>query len=150
MKKFFNSQGFTQTELLLTMGIFVFLAGFAMTSLLGSQRSSSLTGTVNTFIADAREQQVKAMVGDTEGSGTLSDYGVRFGTTNYTLYRNTYGTSNFVVGLPNTVQVSGAEIVFLKGSGEIASPATVTFTDTTNNSQKTVTINRYGVVTGVN
>jgi len=150
VRKLFNNSGFTQTELLLTMGIFVLLSSFAISNLLGSQRTSSLTGAVDTFVADVREQQVKAMVGDTEGTGTLSNYGVHFTTTQYTLYRTAYGTSNYTVTLPNTVQVSGSEILFLKGSGEIAAATTVTFTDLTNGRLKTVTINRYGVVTAVN
>lgn len=144
-------------EFLLTMGIFAILAGFATINLVNVQQRNSLNTTVDVFIADLKEQQLKAMVGDTEGSGIISNYGIRFSSSQYTLFRNSYGTSNFVINLPAVMTVTSTfpsnEIVFLKGSGEISGyggTRTVTLTDTTNGQQKVLTFNRYGVVTSIN
>lgn len=141
----------------MTMGIFAILAGFATLNLVNVQHKSSLNATLDVFIADLKEQQLKAMVGDTEGSGIISDYGIRFNTSQYTLFRNTYGTANFIVNLPPiftaTTEFPNNQIVFEKGSGEIsgftAGDNTISFTDTTSGEQKIVTLNKYGVITGI-
>lgn len=145
-------------EFLLTMGIFGILAGIATINLVNVSQRNSLNTTVDIFVADLKEQQLKAMVGDTEGSGSISNYGIRFSTSQYTMFRSIYGTSNFVINLPGVVTVTSTfpnnEIVFLKGSGELSSftagSNTITLTDTTSGQQKVLTINRYGVVTGIN
>ncbi len=105
-----------------------------------------------------KEQQIKAMVGDTEGTASVSAYGVHFDTATYTLFRNTYGTGNFVISLPSTIHISSTfpspQIIFATGSGEltnyVSNSATITFSDTADNSQKVITLNKYGVVTNVN
>lgn len=145
-------KGFTLAELVVIIAIALTMIVLSTIALARSQQKASLTGVVDTFVADLKEQQAKAMVGDTEGTSTISDYGLDFETTQYTLFRNTYvvgGSSNFVVSLPPTIQVTGSQIIFAKGSGETTA-AIITFTDTTTNEQRTVTMNKYGVITGVN
>ncbi|HVF69270.1 MAG TPA: prepilin-type N-terminal cleavage/methylation domain-containing protein [Xanthomonadales bacterium] len=152
------ANGFTLIELLLAMGIFSTLIGISSISLLNTQRKTSLSGAVQVFIADLRSQQIRAMVGEDEAGGDATDYGLHFETTSYTQFKETYGTNNFVANLPSRTNVvttfPSSQIVFIKGSGEISGFAggtnTVTFQDLNDGSQKVVTINRYGVVTGVN
>ncbi len=151
-------KGFTLIELLVAIGIFSTLIGITSISLFSAQRKSYLSASVDIFIADLKSQQLRAMVGEEDSSGNAADYGVHFETTTYTQFRSTYGTSNFVFSLPGSTRVittfPSAQIIFLKGSGEISGYSdglnTVTFQDTNDGSQKIVTINRYGVVTGVN
>jgi hypothetical protein len=98
------------------------------------------------------------MVGDTNGSTSPSAYGVHFETASYTLFRNTYGTENFKVNLPSGTQFSttlvNSQVIFATGSGALTTFTsghnTITLTDTGDESHKTITVNQYGVVTGVN
>jgi len=151
-------KGFTAIEVMLVIAILFILLGVITTNLFKFQNSSQLSSTVASFLADYKEQQIKAMVGDTENTGTLANYGVHFEATSYTLFRNSYGTSNFAVSLPSGTQVSttfpSSQVVFSAGSGALTSftsgQNTITFTDTGDGSQKVVTINKYGVVTSVN
>ena len=152
-----SPKGFTLVEVTLVVSLFFILVGLATVNLFNFQHKSQLDATVNSFQADYKEQQIKAMVGDTEGTSASTNYGVHFETTSYTLFRGTYtfgNSANFVVVLPNTVTIatnfSNAQILFLKGSGEVSGTGTITLTDTVTAAQKVLTINKYGVITGVN
>ena len=147
--------GFTLIELSLVVSIFFILVGLATVNLFQFQHKSQMNATINSFVADYKEQQIKAMVGDTEGATSSANFGIHFDTTSYTLFRDTYGTSNLAVDLPSTIHIGtsyngGAQVVFTKGSGEVGSAGTITFTDTSDSSQKVLTINKYGVITAVN
>lgn len=151
-------KGFTVIETALVLGIFFILVGLVTVNLFKFQHTSQLSSTIDTFLADYKEQQIKAMVGDTDNTGTINNYGVHIESTSYTLFRNTYGTANFAVNMPNGIQLTttfpSSQVVFTAGSGEVAGFTTglntITFTDTVDGSQKVVTINRYGVVAAVN
>jgi prepilin-type N-terminal cleavage/methylation domain-containing protein len=149
-------RGFTLIELSLVIAIFLILVGLTTVNLFQLQHANQLSATVSSFLADMKEQQIKAMVGDTEGSGTMANYGVHFDTTSYTLFRNAFETGNFTVTLPSGTQIAsafGTQILFQKGGGDISGFVngnnTITFIDTGNNNQKVITLNRYGVVTSV-
>jgi prepilin-type N-terminal cleavage/methylation domain-containing protein len=156
--KFKISKGFSLIELMVVTGIFATLIGISTISLVGAQRKSYLNAAVNVFIADLKSQQLRAMVGEEDGSGAAADYGIHFETGSYTQFRGSYGTTNFVSNLPGNTNVVTAfpssQIVFEKGSGEISGfingTNTVTFQDPGSGDQKVVTINKYGVVTEVN
>ena len=151
-------KGFTLIEIIIVMGVILVLLTVSTMNLSNVQRDSQLQAAVNTFIADMREQQIKAMAGDTENTASGSDYGLRLETTQYTTYRGTYGTGNFLIELPETIQMTNNivtnDLIFEQGSGDILSPitpyTTVTFTDTTDGSSTTLDINRYGVVENTN
>jgi prepilin-type N-terminal cleavage/methylation domain-containing protein len=157
ISNFKYNQGFTMVELLLVMGIFTVLSSIATVSLAKFERNASLSSEVNTIIPDLKEQQIKAMAGDGEGSGSINNYGVHITATSYTLFQGTYvagNSSNLVVTLPANIQLSttfpSSEILFAKGSGEVTGPNTLTLTDMTNSHTKTITINKYGVITSIN
>ena len=157
-KKFSTQKGYTAIEVALVTGIVLILVGLSTSNLLKFQHTTQVSSTVNSFLADYKEQQIKAMVGDTEGSKAISDYGIHIETSSYTLFRNTYGTANFTVNVPADIQLSttfpSSQIIFSKGSGNVSGfvngQNTITIRNTADNSQKTITINQYGVVTGVN
>ena len=159
-----NSQGgFTITELMVVIGIITTLLGLTAINLLGSRNKASLASTIDPLVADIKQHQIKAMVGDTEGQATAYSFGVRFETTRYILFRGTTYSStdsaNFTVDLDNSVNFenitfSTAQIVFAQGSGEIngftSGSNTVKVRNIRSNDQKTITINRYGVITSIN
>jgi type II secretory pathway pseudopilin PulG len=145
-------RGFSLAELVIIIAISIIMLALGTVSLLNSQEKASLSTTIETFIADLKEQQVKAMVGDTEGTGSANDYGINFETTQYTLFRNTYvagNSQNFSVPLPSTIEATSPRITFTKGSGE-TTPVSITFTNTATNEIRTITINKYGTVVGIN
>jgi len=150
--------GFTAVEVILVMSIATILLSLITVNLFKFQHKSQLSSTVVSFLADYKEQQIKAMVGDTSGSTAPSAYGVHIETTSYTLFRNSYGTANFTVSLPTGTQFSttfpSSQVIFATGSGSLTSftsgQNTITLKDTGDGSQKVITINRYGVVASVN
>lgn len=156
------NSGFTFVEVVVMMGVALILFGLTTTSLLNTQHQVSLDLTVDEFIADLKEQQIKAMIGDTEGRTATDTHGVYFTTNSYTVFHGTYSSgesSNFTVTLPESLRFSiinlpGSQIVFEQGSGEIAGfvngQNTVTLLDAAGGMNKTVTVNKYGVITGVN
>jgi type II secretory pathway pseudopilin PulG len=150
------SRGFTAVEIILVISLMVVLLTLVTVNLFSFQHKSQLSSTIESFLADYKEQQIKAMVGDTSGTATPSAFGIHLETNSYTEFQNAYGTNNFTVNLPSGTQFTAttfanSQVLFATGSGEVATGNnTITITDTGNNSQKVITINRYGVVTGVN
>jgi type II secretory pathway pseudopilin PulG len=151
-------KGYSLIEITLVISIFIILVGLATINLYKFQHTDQLSSAVNSFFADYKSQQLKAMIGETDGTGSVSSFGVHFETSSYTLFQNTYGTNNFSVNLPAGTQLSttlsNSQVVFMSGSGEVSGfingQNTIIFKDTVDNSTKTVTINRYGVVTALN
>ncbi len=158
-----SSKGYSITELLIVIAIFVFLSGFITLSLIHTQQHASLNGTIDQLTADMKQQQLKSMINDTEGRGTTDTYGIYFQSTAYTLFHGaTYSSgdpTNFVVNLDTGLQFSAinlpaSSIIFAKGSGEVAGftngENTVRLQNTTSGDTKTITVNQYGAITTVN
>ncbi len=151
-------RGFTVIEMALVVAIFLILAGLVSVNLFKFQHTSQLSSTLVSFLADYKEQQIKAMVGDTDNTGSVANYGVHLQTSGYTVFRNSYGTGNFTVSLPSALQFTttfpSSQLVFTTGSGALTSftsgQNTITLKDTVDGSQKVITINRYGVISAVN
>lgn len=156
-----KQNGFTAIEMLLVTAIFAVLVALTSVNLYSFQHKTQSNMSLNTFIADIKQQQTKAMVGDTEGRNSNSTYGINFATTNYVLFHGTFSSTdsaNFTVVLPNTLQVSttfpNSQLIFAAGTGEIvgyaSNSATVTLRDISNNSQRVMNFNKYGIITNVN
>ncbi len=155
-------KGFTLVELMVVMGIIAILISYSVVNLTSIQHTTYLGTTIDTFISDLKQQQLKAMVGDTEGRGVNDYYGIRFGTTDYALFHGasySVSSSNPVIPLTSSIQFSNvtfpqSRIVFEKGSGEIVGftvgSNTITLRNTVTSEVKTITINRYGVITQIN
>ncbi len=153
--------GFTLVELLLVMGLFAILVGLSTTNFLSFQHRTTLTAGTETLLSDIKSQQTKAMVG-LAPNGSSDNFGILLSQNQYILFRgSTYSSSdssNFVVALPSNIQIKSiifpnSQIIFSKGSGEIAgfsgSQNTFVIQNLSGNEQKTVVVNRYGVITSV-
>ena len=155
-------RGVTLIEVLVVIGVLLTLIGIASVSFLPFRSKSTLDTAITTLISDIKSQQIKAVVGDTEGRGTSDNYGVHFETNSYTLFHGTIfnpsDTSNFTVALNDGIQIESrfpsSQIIFSIKSGEVISFSetqnSITLEDTVQGSSKTVDINRYGVITSVN
>lgn len=152
--------GFSVPETIIVLGIVAILASFAVISLFTVQHRSSFSSTVSILKTDIRQQQMKAMTGDTEGASLNSDYGVYFETNRYTLFRgssyNPQDAANFKVNLEGNLQFDlitfpQTTLVFSKGSGEmvgfVQGANRVTVQNSVSGEIEQITINRYGVVT---
>ena len=145
----FNFQfdpGFTLIELMVVMGIFALMVGFASINLIRPQTQASLDTTVTTIVADLKEQQIKAMTGN-----GASSYSVRFNNSNYILFTGSSypsPTDNFTINLDPNLQITPnpTTIVFAQRSGE-SNTTTLTVTNTASSEQKTIIINILGSVT---
>ncbi|MDE2588975.1 MAG: hypothetical protein KGL95_04850, partial [Patescibacteria group bacterium] len=150
-------------EIVLVVTITLILFGIMSVNLFHSQTSTNLDTVLQSFISDLKSQQIKAMVGATDGRSSTDNYGIYFTPTGYTLFHglvyNPTDPANYSVKLDNNVSFIDVEfqnytLVFLEQSGEVSTySATQNFVTIKNNAgaeQKTITINRYGVITGIN
>lgn len=158
-----SQKGFTMIEFLSVIAIVIFLTGFITFNLSKTQQHTSTNTTIDSLLSDIKQQQLKAMINDTQGSGVIDSYGIYFQSTKYTLFKGTvYSASdstNFVVNLDTNLQFinitfPASSIIFAKGSGEfsnfITSLNTVQIKNMSSNEIKTITLNKYGTITSVN
>lgn len=152
-----HEKGFSLIELLLVIGIFTILSSFAFINLSRSQNKVSLDAAVDTIVSDLRAQQLRAMIGDSEGGASGSAYGVYFETDKYTLFKGTSysagAASNLVVNLDKgttltTINLPSTSIIFAQRSGDVSgfvlAQNSVTLQDPSGN-QKVISVNKYGV-----
>ena len=115
------------------------------------------------LVADMKQQQLKAMSGDTEGRATADKYGVHFTSNSYVLFHgSSYSAgdaANYSINLDQNltfikINVPSSNIIFSQVSGDVsgfnASQNSVTIKNTGTNQQKVIQFNRYGVITSVN
>ena len=150
-----NKRGFTLVELAVVIGIFTTLMGFIVLNLVRSQQTASLTATSEILLSDIKQQQMKSMVGDTEGRADAGPYGIHFDANKYILFPGaSYSpleSSNFEIDLPSNMQFNSAnyDIIFSRVSGEISLPAIIELQDNTNSNLKRIYLNAYGTITQV-
>ncbi len=144
--------GFTFIEMLLVFGVIAILLSISGLTLIRPQTQSALDGETLKIVADIKNQQMSAMIGDTQGGGTPQAYGIFLESNQYTLFRGSSyvpaDANNFVVVFPTSVQVTSNTlpsgiIVFNRRSGEVngfSSPVAFTLQDTVNLNTKTVTV----------
>jgi prepilin-type N-terminal cleavage/methylation domain-containing protein len=155
-----NQKGFTLLEVILTISLLMILLGIATINLMGATNTTYQNTAATTLYGDIKTQQIKAMNGDTGTSGITGAYGVYFQATQYILFRGiTYSSSNptnFAVKIPDDVNFTNilfpnSQIIFASGSGEFANfingQNSVIIKNVEGLGQKTVTVNRFGVVT---
>ena len=149
-----KSFGFTLIELIVVVSVIVTLLGFITISLVRSQQTVSLTSTEEILISELKQQQLKSMIGDTEGRASSDSYGIHFDQAAYTLFHGAYSAgeaSNSVINLDSNMQFNNApfDVIFSKKSGEISSATIIKLQDNTNSSLKRIHLNIYGTVTQV-
>lgn len=121
-----TQKGFTLIEVILAITIFALLVGFTTINLLQPQTRATLGSTVTTLVADIKEQQTKAMAGDSLGSGTADNHGIYFEKTRYIIFKGpgyvVSDPTNFVVnidpGLSLYFNLPNSQIFFSQNSGE--------------------------------
>lgn len=155
----FSRAGFTLVEMIIIMALFLILIQISSVSLLNFQRSVSLRSNVNVLIADIRQQQLRALAGDTTATGTSQPFGVYFEQDQYTLFTGSFydpsSPTNFVVRFDQGVimggtSFAGSSLVFAPVSGEVASPGIndyVTLTNQSDGRSTTIRFNALGVPT---
>jgi len=151
-------KGFTLIEIILVVAIFSLLIGFVTINLLRPQNKASVDTLSTQLIADIKQQQLKALVGDSEGESSAQQFGVYFESNGYTLFRGSSYSSeestNFKVELSEVsltnINFGSAQLVFDKVSGEVANYSSgsdsVTISHVSAGFSETITVNRYGVV----
>lgn len=160
----FNNKGVTLVELLVVMGIMTVLIGMSTASVGNINRRANLNTTTSVLVNDIKSQQIQAMSGMTAGGNPSGgdSFGIHFNSTSYTLFQGTYNaasTANLIVNFPpnvvitNPTGIPGSEIVFTPGTGVVtgftAGQNVITFKNNISNELKSVTFNRYGVVTSL-
>ncbi len=144
------------------MGITLVLFGLSMLTISGVQQRTSLNAEVDMICADLYQQRLKAITGDTESRDTHDLYGIYLRSDDYVLFHGARysedNSDNYTVSLGNGVQYTSVtfpdnQIVFASGSGEIVNfqdgRNSFIVTHATLNEQRTVILNRYGVVTAI-
>lgn len=165
-----NQRGLTLIELLVVMGIIAVLFGMATISLVRTQHNASVSSAADQLVSDLRVQQTRAMSGTTDADGNSNSYGIYFppsATGTYILFRGTaYSSSdshsNLIVApagvtFTNSITFSNNlpsnAIVFNQRTGEFngytTGPYTIKIANSYGTESRTITIDRYGVVTSV-
>lgn len=152
-----NTVGFSLIELLVVMGVFGLLVSFFSINLIRPQTTSRLLSATDLLLSDLKSQQLKAMVGETEGQLTSGKFGINFSQDKYTLFAgNNFiqgGSSNLVVTLESNLRFSEInlpqnQIQFATVSGEVVGyeplQNTLILKDTVTNEQKQITILKLG------
>ncbi len=153
-----SQAGLTLIELLLVVGILATLVAIAFVSIGNIHIISSGNSVSVVFMSDLKNQQIKAMAGDTEGRGVPDNYGVKIFSNRYVLFHglsyDQNDTTNFSVPIDDNQRVSttfaNATIVFASESGEllnfVTNQDTITFTATPSGQVRTIKLNKYGTV----
>ena len=155
-------RGVTLVELLVVMGILAIIFTFTTVNIIPLRDRASLNTTVSSLVADIRQQQLKAMIGDTEGNATRSAYGIYFTNGGYTVFPGSSytvaNTHNFTATLDSSVEFlntfTNSTLIFASASGDFVNYAesanTLTVRVKATGEQKVLQFNKYGTVSAVN
>lgn len=155
-----EERGFTLIEVIIAVGIVITLLSVITFNLLRTQRTFSLTSTIDVLKADIKGQQLKAMVGRLE-NGVKDNFGIYFLPNGYILFRGASfdpsDTTNFQITLDTGAKIASTTLpnntlVFSQLSGEIQgftpSNNSVTIESIEGGEVKILELNQYGVVVG--
>lgn len=157
-KKFFNGKGVSLIETIIVISVFATLISLVTLSLVNVRSKTSVNTALRSFITDIKNQQIKAMVGDTEGRGIPDIYSVYIKPESYTLFHGanySFGDAgNFVIKIPDGYALSTTfpsdKITFSSRSGEIENYVngqnSIVFTESASGKQNIIRINKYGTV----
>lgn len=160
-KKFFA--GYTLMEMAVVISLLSLLFGLVWLNLLSSKESASQNASIDVLVSDLRSQQLKAMLGDTEGRLGNDAYGIHFNAASYTLFHGTTylasDPSNQTIALTDNEQFQSitfpaSTILFASISGQVVgfSPVNNSFVlkNVSTNTQKTFQINELGTIYAIN
>lgn len=152
MKKRTEQYGFTLIELAVVIAMLAILLGLVSVNLFRAQNTVSISATTQQVITDLRQQQIKAMVGDSEGRGAPDVYGIHFNSGSYVLFHgSTYSatdSANRVITLDSGSEIVSVNqnIIFARLSGDLTASNAVTLRDPSGTQRQTVHLNPRGVV----
>lgn len=162
-KKTSFTAGFTMVELIIVIGIIGILITLIVVNLSSFQVKTNISAVTAEVTASLREQQIRAMTGDTDGTTGSLSFGIHFTQNSYTLFRGTAfipgESSNFVTTLDPPMEFANitfpnGDIVFGRVHGEVTAYSAATDSIAIRNSQtgeqKTVELNTLGVITATN
>lgn len=151
-----GNAGFTILELLLAFALFAISATLITINFVRPQTAASISTTTDTLAADIKNQQIKAMDGDSMGAASAQSHGIVFQPPSaYVLFRgSSYSpgdSENLTVDTSPAVistTLPSSTIIFQRISGEPTTFTSGQNTVTISNAgeSKTITINRYGVM----
>ncbi len=155
-------KGVTLIELMVVLSIVMLLFGLITLNLSNIYTTSSLEASGDVLINDIKSQQMKAMLGDTEGRASADAYGIYFEPDKYILFHgfvyNPSDASNFTINLEgnlrfNTILFPSSSIIFNPLSGEtvgyVSGQDTVVLKDNSAGKQKTIQVNRMGIISNI-
>lgn len=157
-----QSDGFSYIEVVVVLGITSILLTLGSVVLFRSRQHSARTLAVDVLLTDLKGQQTNAMAGLTEGAGARDRYGIKLLPDSYVLFRgsvyNAQDPYNRIISSDEDITYTStfpdSAIVFEKGSGEIVSfsPGADSIMVISNSAggQKTIRLNKYGVVVSDN
>lgn len=154
-------KGVTLVELLVVLGILAIIFSFTMVNIAPLRDRASLNTVTDVLLSDIRQQQLKAMIGDTEGNTARSPYGIYITSDAYTVFPGASysadNTKNFTIQVDESAAllttITNNTLLFASGSGEFinyeedADSITVRIKQT--GEQKVIRFNQYGVITQV-
>lgn len=165
MKVSFDRRGFSSiVEITLVMGILTIIFGIGLISFPRIQQSTNISTVVETFLADFKEQQIKAMTGDADAGALPDYYGIKFDTSSYTLFKGATPSADpdrFTINIPSSIEITTGfkiiideytiydkQLLFFSGSGQVVQCCTtdsvITFKDVNSNLEKTISVNKLG------
>jgi prepilin-type N-terminal cleavage/methylation domain-containing protein len=158
---FKTNRGFTIVEVIIVLGILSLLFAIATLSILNIRVLTTNNTSITVVVSDLKNQQVKAMSGDTEGRGVPDNYGMKILSDKYILFHgssyNPSDSTNFSVPVDTGNQFSSTfpntSVVFASSSGELVGfvqgQDTITISNINTGQSKTVRLNKYGTVTSI-
>lgn len=148
-----NEFGFTFVEVVIVMGIMVVLLMIGSVNFLPIKQTASLSTTAQSLITDIKEQQLKAMGGES-AQGIYFDIDqkkyVVFGGLTY----DPANVSNFDIKFGDQIIVSeidfsGRQLLFSAASGELNNFSTgykIVLQNTVTSEQRSIYFNKYGTI----
>lgn len=153
-----RSSGVSLIELIVVIAIIGTMARLVTLDLFRGQQRVSLTAARDAVIRDIRDQQLRAMSGDTTTPGVYVDYSIRFEPTRYVLFPgsvyvsdNPQNTTVLLDGILRFTSVvfPSATVTFARLSGDIRNFAagndSVTLTNTQTSEQFRIQLNIHGI-----
>lgn len=148
-----DQSGFTLIELLIVIVIIGALFTLSTINLGQATTTASIGSVTDKLVTDLKAQQLLAMSGG--GTTNQQPHGIHIEAGQYTLFESTFVVSdpaNLTVDLPDNTTLGtnlpSNQVLFTKGEGEVSSfdGSFNTITITSSTDSKTITINRFGVV----
>lgn len=152
-KQFFPSAsqaGLSTAEIVLVLALLGILLGVSAPSLVNFQTKNNLEVATQTLVGDIKQQQLKAMLGEAEGSTAPAAYGVYLQANQYTLYRGSSyasGDNYFTVNITPPLVLTGVplDLNFTQRSGELAGGnISFSITDNASGQSRQILINKLG------